>query len=90
MESAPKMSFHLLKTLSVEKFLGGSVVKNQSALLEMHVQSLGWKDPLEKEKATHPNVLAWEIPWTEEPGGLWFTGSQRVRHHQVNKKQLLV
>ena len=48
MESAPKMSFHLLKTLSVEKFLGGSVVKNQSALLEMHIQSLGWKDPLEK------------------------------------------
>ena len=38
---------------------------------EMWVQSLGWEDPLEKEMATHTSILAWEIPWTEEPGGLW-------------------
>ena len=37
---------------------------------EAQVQSLGWEDPLEKEMATHSSVLAWEIPWTEEPGGL--------------------
>ena len=39
-------------------------------------QSLGWEDPLEKEVATHPSVLAWRIPWTEEPGGLQFMESQ--------------
>ena len=46
---------------------------------EMRVQSLGREDPLEKETATHSSVLAWRIPWTEEPGGLWSMGSQRVR-----------
>ena len=39
---------------------------------------LGWEDPLEKEMATHSSVLAWRIPWTEEPGGPQFMGSQRV------------
>ena len=42
----------------------------------MQVQSLGGEDPLEKEMATHSSVLAWKIPWTEEPGGLWSKGSQ--------------
>ena len=40
----------------------------------------GWEDPLEEEMATHSNILAGENPWTEEPGGLWSTGSQRVGH----------
>ena len=40
------------------------------------VRSLGWEDPLEKEMATHSSILAWRIPWTEEPGGLQSTGSQ--------------
>ena len=44
------------------------------------VQSLGWKDLLEKEMATHSSILAWKIPWTEEPGGLQSMGSQRVGH----------
>ena len=44
------------------------------------VQSLGWEDLLEKRKATHSSILAWRIPWTEEPEGLWFMESQRVRH----------
>ena len=44
------------------------------------VRSLGWEDLLEKEMATHSSILAWEIPWTEEPGGLKSTGSQSVRH----------
>ena len=45
---------------------------------EMGLQSLGWEDPLEKEMATHFSILVWEIPWTEEPGGQQFMGSQRV------------
>ena len=47
---------------------------------ETWVQSLGWEDPLEEEMAIHSSVLAWKIPWTEEPGGLQSMGSQRVRH----------
>ena len=47
---------------------------------ETQVQSLGWEDPLEKEMAIHSSILAWRIPWIEEPGGLQSTGSQRVRH----------
>ena len=47
---------------------------------EMLVQSLGWEDPLKKEMATQSSILAWEIPWTEEAGGLQSMGSQRVRH----------
>ena len=43
---------------------------------ETRVRSLGWKDPLEKEMAIHSSILAWEIPWTEEPGGLQFMGLQ--------------
>ena len=55
-------------------FPGGFVVKNPPALQEMWVWSLSQEDPLEKEMATHSNILAWEIPWTEEPGGLQFMG----------------
>ena len=47
---------------------------------ETRVRSLGWEDPLEKEMVTHSSILAWRIPWTEESGGLQFTGSQRVGH----------
>ena len=47
---------------------------------EMQVQSLGWEDPLKKEMVTHSSILAWTIPWTEEPGGLQSMGSQRIRH----------
>ena len=53
----------------------------------MHFQSLGQKDPLEKEIATHSSILAWRIPWTEEPGGLQSTGLQRVRHDLATKQQ---
>ena len=44
----------------------------------MRVQSLGWEDPLEEDMATHSSILAWRIPWTEEPGGLQSMGSQKV------------
>ena len=47
---------------------------------ETRVQSLGWEDPLEEEMATPCSVLAWRIPWTEEPGGLQSTGSQSIGH----------
>ena len=46
-------------------------VKNMPAIQETWVRSLGWKDPLEKGMATHTSILAWRIPWTEEPGGLY-------------------
>ena len=48
---------------------------------EMQLRSLGREDPLEEEMATHSSILAWGIPWTEEPGGLESVGSQRVRHN---------
>ena len=47
---------------------------------EMQVRFLGWEEPLEEGMATHSSILAWRIPWTEEPGGLEFIGSQRVGH----------
>ena len=59
------------------------MVKNLLPMQEMketQVQSLNLKDPLEEKMATHSSFLAWKIPWTEEPGGLQSTGSQRVRH----------
>ena len=51
--------------------------KESPALQEMWVRSLGWEDPLEKEMATHSNILAWEISWTEKPGGLQSMGLQK-------------
>ena len=51
-------------------FPDGLGIKNPPAKRERWAQTLGWEDPLEKEMATHSSILAWEIPWTEEPGGL--------------------
>ena len=53
------------------------LVKNLPAVQEIWVQSLGWEDPLEKGTAAHSSILAWRIPWTEEPGGLQSMGSQK-------------
>ena len=64
-------------------FPGGSVVKNPAAMQEMQkvqVQSLGWEHSLEEEMAAHSSILVWEIPWTEEPGGLQPMGSQTTEH----------
>ena len=55
---------------------------------EAWVWSLGWEDPLEKEMASHSSILAWRIPWTEEPGGLQSTGLQRVRHDWATSLQV--
>ena len=61
-------------------FIGASLVsqrlKHLPAMRETWVRSLGQEDPLEKEMATHSSILAWRIPWMEEPGGLWSMGSQ--------------
>ena len=55
-------------------------VKNLPAMQEIWVRFLGWEDPLEKGMATHSSILAWRIPWTEEPGRLQSTGVTRVGH----------
>ena len=60
--------------------LVAQTVENLPAVLETWVRSLGWEDPLEKEMATHSSILAWRIPWTEEPAGLQSMGLQRVGH----------
>ena len=66
---------------------GGLVVKNLPAKQEMWIQSLSWEDVLEKEMATHSRILAWEISWTEEPGGLQSMGLQNIRHELATKKK---
>ena len=61
--------------------LVAQTVKNLLAVQETQVQYLGEEDPLEEEMSTHSSILAWKIPWTEEPDGLQSLGSQRVRHN---------
>ena len=56
------------------------MVKSPPAMQETWIRSLGWEDPLEKEMATHSNILAWKIPWSEVPDTLQSMGSQRVGH----------
>ena len=64
--------------------LVAQTIKNLPTMRETRVQSLGGEDPLEKEMATHSSILAWKVPWTEEPGGLQSMGSQRVDTTEVN------
>ena len=63
-------------------------VKNLPEMQETQVPPLGWEDPLEEEMATYSSILAWSIPWTEEPGGPQSMGSQRVRHEQAKSHQV--
>ena len=56
-------------------------MENLPMMCETQVRSLGWEDPLEKEMATHSSILAWKMPWKEEPGRLQSMGSQRVGHN---------
>ena len=58
--------------------LVAQMVRSLPTMRETWVRFLGWEDPLEKEMATHSSILAWKIPWTEEPGGLESMGSQKV------------
>ena len=67
--------------------LVAQTVKRLPAMRETRVWFLGREDPLEKEVATHSSILAWRIPWTEEPGSLQSMGSQRVWHNRVTEQQ---
>ena len=69
-------------------YLVAQTVKNLPAMPETLIQSLGREDPLEKEMAIHSSILAWEIPWTEKPGGLQSMGSQRVGHDWATKQRI--
>ena len=69
-----------MTVLGIERGLVAQMVKSLPAMRETWVQSLAREDPLEKQIATHSSVLAWRIPWTEEPGGLQSMGLQRVGH----------
>jgi len=70
--------------------LVAQMIRNPSAMRETWVRSLGREDPLEEGMATHSSVLAWRIPWTEEPGGLQSMGLQRIRHDWVTKQQYVL
>ena len=72
-----KFSLSFLYLYEMITFL---VAQSLSTMWETRVQSLGWEDPLEKERAIHSSTIAWKIQWTEEPGRLQFMGSKRVRH----------
>ena len=79
----PLGASHAVRTTSLDR--SSSLVAQRMtrlpAMQETQVLSLCWEDPLEKEMATHSSIFAWRIPWTEEPGGLQSTGSQRFRHN---------
>ena len=66
-------------------YYGLQMVENLPAMQETHVRSLGWNDTVEKGMATQSSILAWRIPWTEEPGELESMGSQRIRHDWSTK-----
>ena len=78
-------------TERISLLLGASLVahsvKSLSEMRETQIQSLGQEDPLEKEMATYSNILAWKIPWMEEPGGLQSMGLQRVGHDWATNTQ---
>ena len=83
LQLSPELAGGFFTTESPEKPRASLVAQRLKRLLaiqETWVRSLGWEDPLEKEMASHSNILAWRTPWMEEPGGLQSTGSQSVRH----------
>ena len=75
-KSQPELSLAIIQASLVAQ-----LVKNPPAMGETWVQSLSWEDPLEEVMATHSSILAWRIPWTEEPGELQSMGSERVEHN---------
>ena len=74
-KTSTSASLTMLKPLD---FPHSSVGKESAAMQETQVRFLGWEDPLEKKMATHSSILAWRIPWTQEPGGLQSMGSQEL------------
>ena len=85
-----KFSENITALLPLRASLMAQLVKNLPATQETWVQSLGRKDPLEKEMATHSSILAWRIPWTEERSRLQSMGLQRVRHSWVANTCILI
>ena len=82
--------FYIPEAKATQGFPVGSVIKNPPAVQEMQetqVQSVDQKDPLEEGMATHSSILAWRIPWTEEPGGLQSMESRGVGHDLATKQQ---
>ena len=73
-------SFIVFSLYIWEAQIWAQMVKNLPAMQETWVQSLSWEDPLEEEMTTHSSILAWRIPWIEEPGRLQYLGLQRVGH----------
>ena len=86
-ESALNLLIYICLYKLTQCFPGGSPVKNLPAVQETLVRSLGWEDPLEKGMATHSGILAWEIPWTEEPGRLQSVGLQTIRRDLATKQE---
>ena len=84
----PQASFHCPFPFTTQTFLVTQTVKRLSTTQETRVRSLHWEDPLEKEMAIHSSTIAWEIPWTEEPGRLQSMGSQRVGHDEATSLSL--
>ena len=80
LQLSPELAGGFFTTESPGKPKWAQRLKRLLTIQETWVRSLGWEDPLEKEMASHSNILAWRIPWMEEPGGLQSMGSQRVRH----------
>ena len=76
-QTSSEVLFDLVYLLSGASLVA-QMVRNQPAMQETQVRSLGWEDPLKKGMVTHSSILAWRIPRTEEPGRLQFMGSQRV------------
>ena len=74
---------HLFYKVGFPCSASGKETACQCRIKEIQVRSLGWEDPLEEGLATHSSILAWRIPWTEDPGGLQSMGSQRVGHHII-------
>ena len=72
---------------SSEGFPDGLVVKSLPAMQDTWAQSLGWEGPMEEDMATHSSILAWRIPWTDEPGGLQSIVSHRLSTTEVTKQQ---
>ena len=81
----------IVQVSAYKDFPTGEAVKNLPEMQEaqeMQVQSLGWEDPLEEGMATHSSILAWRIPWAEEPGGLQSMGPQRFRYDRAQHSTL--
>ena len=82
-----QQTFIYVGNTNIGASLVAQMVKNPLAMWETWVGSLGWEDLLEEGMAIHSSILAWRIPWTEEPGGLQSMRSQKVRHNSAIKAQ---